>query len=100
MSKKIFDDLSNICKVIDYNNEAEITKYSQDWRRRINFKALCVVFPKNENDISLILKYCFENNIKLIPQGGNTNLVASASPSQEKNINTTSKDIILFILMM
>ena len=85
MSKKIFNDLSNICKVIDYNNEAEITKYSQDWRRRINFKALCVVFPKNENDISLILKYCFENNIKLIPQGGNTNLVASASPSREKN---------------
>ena len=43
-----------------------------------------VVFPKNENEISKILKYCFKNDIKVIPQGGNTNLVASASPSLEK----------------
>ena len=82
---EIFENLSHICKTINCNDdELEIIKYSQDWRARIKNKALCVVFPKNENEISKILKYCFKNNIKVIPQGGNTNLVASASPSLEK----------------
>ena len=82
---KIFKNLSHICKTINCNDdELEIIKYSQDWRGRIKNKALCVVFPKSENEISKILEYCFKNDIKIVPQGGNTNLVASASPSLEK----------------
>jgi FAD/FMN-containing dehydrogenase len=85
MKKKIFEDLSKICKTINYiDDESDIIKYSKDWRGRVNEKALCVVFPKNEDHISEILKYCFDNEVKVIPQGGNTNLVASASPSTEK----------------
>ena len=48
---KIFKNLSHICKTINCNDdELEIIKYSQDWRRRIKNKALCVVFPKSENE--------------------------------------------------
>ena len=90
MEKKIFENLSKISKTINYkDDEFEVVKYSKDWRGRINNKALCVVFPKNEDEISHILKFCFDKEIKIIPQGGNTNLVASASPSKEK------KEIIL-----
>ncbi len=90
MEKKIFENLSKISKTINYiDDEFEVVKYSKDWRGRINDKALCVVLPKNEDEISNILKFCFDNKIKIIPQGGNTNLVASASPSKEK------KEIIL-----
>ena len=85
MEKKIFENLSKICKTVNYIDDAsDIIKYSKDWRRRVNEKALCVVFPKNENEISKILKFSFDNEVKVIPQGGNTNLVASASPSKEK----------------
>ena len=85
MENKIFENLSKICKTINcINDELDIIKYSKDWRGRINEKALCVVFPKNEDEVSQILKFCYDNDIKVIPQGGNTNLVASASPAEEK----------------
>ena len=85
MENKIFKNLSKICKTINcVNDELDIIKYSKDWRGRINEKALCVVFPKNEDEVSKIQKLCYDNDIKAIPQGGNTNLVASASPSKEK----------------
>ena len=85
MENKIFKNLSKICKTINcVNDELDVIKYSKDWRGRINEKALCVVFPKNQDEVSKILKFCYDNDIKVIPQGGNTNLVASASPSKEK----------------
>ena len=85
MENKIFKNLSKICKTINcIDDELDIIKYSKDWRGRINEKALCVVFPKNEDEVSKILKFCYDNEVKVIPQGGNTNLVASASPSKEK----------------
>ena len=85
MENKIFENLAKICKTINcIDNELDIIKYSKDWRGRINDKALCVVFPKNEYEISKILKFCYDNEVKVIPQGGNTNLVASASPTKEK----------------
>ena len=85
MENKIIKNLSKICKTINcVNDELDIIKYSKDWRGRINEKALCVVFPKNQDEVSKILKFCYDNELKVIPQGGNTNLVASASPSKEK----------------
>jgi len=48
---------------------------------------LCVVFPKSNNDVSKLLKYANSNNLKVIPQGGNTSLVAGSSPTEnEKEI--------------
>ena len=78
MSK--IENLKKICHLVKIeDDESLIKKYSLDWRKRIYNKALCVVFPKNEEEVSRILKFCNKNNLKVVPQGGNTNLVASAS---------------------
>src|SRR6056300_85097 len=83
MSK--IENLKKICHLVKIeDDESLIKKYSLDWRKRIYNKALCVVFPKNEEEVSRILKFCNKNNLKVVPQGGNTNLVASASPSLDK----------------
>ena len=83
MSK--IENLKKICHLVKIEDDENlIKKYSLDWRKRIYNKALCVVFPKNEEEVSRILKFCNKNNLKVVPQGGNTNLVASASPSLDK----------------
>ena len=43
-----------------------------------------VAFPKSTNEVSKIVKFASENNLKLIPQGGNTGLVGGTSPTKNK----------------
>ena len=47
-----------------------------------------VVAPKNEKEVSQILKLCFENNIPVMPRGAGTSLSGGAIPL-EKSISLT-----------
>ena len=60
----------------------ELTKYNKDWRGFYNFKSICAVFPKSSKEISKILNFCFTNNIKVVPQSGNTSLTGASVPSK------------------
>jgi len=76
--------------------EKELSKYNNDWRGFYSFKSICVVFPKSANEISKILKFCFTNNIKVVPQGGNTSLTGASVPSKNNyeiiiNLNKMNK---------
>ncbi len=75
------DELNSICKIVSNYSDPELVKsYSSDWRNRYSKQALCVAFPKNENEISELLIFCNKNKISVIPQGGNTGLVGGTSP--------------------
>lgn len=63
-------------------NEKELSKYNIDWRGFYNFKSICVIFPKSAKEISKILNFCFINNIKVVPQSGNTSLTGASVPSK------------------
>ena len=67
---------------IIYNNK-ELSKYNKDWRGFYNYKSICLVFPSSKNEISKILKFCFSNNIKVVPQAGNTSLTGASVPSKD-----------------
>lgn len=62
--------------------------YTTDWLK--HYKGGSVVcFPRSTEDISKILKYCNDNNIGVVPQGGNTGLVGgSVGVSNELIIST------------
>ena len=96
---KIFDKLTLI--VGEKNiliEQKELIKYSEDWRGFYNNKSLCVVFPINTKTLKEIVIFCFENDIKIVPQGGNTSLTGASVPtykSQEIIINF-SKIFIFF----
>ena len=68
-------------KDIISNNE-ELSKYNKDWRGFYNYKSICIVFPNTKIEISKILKLCFSNNIKVVPQAGNTSLTGASVPSK------------------
>ena len=68
--------LSPSTKIITENDIVDFQKYTIDWTRKfISDKVFCVVFPVSTNEVSKVLRYCNENNLAVIPQGGNTGLV-------------------------
>ena len=98
---KLFDKLILIVGEKNILTEQkELTKYSKDWRGFYNNKSLCVVFPTNTKILKEVAIFCFENNIKIVPQGGNTSLTGASVPtyqSQEIIINFSKMNKILEI---
>ena len=64
------------------SNNKELSKYNKDWRGFYNYKSICIVFPNSKIEVSKILKLCFSNNIKVVPQAGNTSLTGASVPSK------------------
>ena len=98
---KIFDKLTLIVGEKNILTEQKVlTKYNKDWRGFYNNKSLCVVFPINTKTLKEIVIFCFENDIKIVPQGGNTSLTGASVPtykSQEIIINFSKMNKILEI---
>ena len=44
---------------------------------------LVVVMPENTQEVSNILKFCHEENIKVVPRGAGTGLSGGALPLQD-----------------
>ena len=51
-----------------------------DWRGSIVGTAAVVVRPANTEEVSKVVKLCFDNGIAIVPQGGNTGLMGGATP--------------------
>jgi FAD/FMN-containing dehydrogenase len=60
----------------------------KEWRDRIKGETPLLLLPSNTQEVSLILSYCYEHNIPVTPQGGNTGLVGGQIPQGEILIST------------
>ena len=49
-------------------------------------KATTVLKPKTTEEVSDIMKWCWENRIGVVPQGGNTGLVGGSVPLENELI--------------
>lgn len=98
---KVFDQLTSIVGIKNILTEKkELIKYNKDWRGFYNNKSLCVLFPINTQILKKIVIFCFENNLKIVPQGGNTSLTGASVPTyqnQEIIINFSKMNKILEI---
>lgn len=45
--------------------------------------------PKSTEEVSKIMKYCYEQRIAVVPQGGNTGLVGGSTPVYDEVILST-----------
>ncbi len=52
---------------------------------------LLVVLPRTTDEVSRVLKYCFENNLKVIPRGAGTSLCGGALPAEDAVVICISK---------
>ncbi len=83
---KHLDALKTIAGDKGYSdNQSEIAPYIEEPRSKFFGKTSLVLFPDNTETVSRILSYCYQNNIKIVPQGGNTGLVGGSIPDQTGN---------------
>lgn len=61
---------------------SDMAAYMAEPRELFHGKARCVVLPASTAEVSAIARLCFENNIAIVPQGGNTGLVGGQIPGQ------------------
>ncbi|MDA3945852.1 MAG: FAD-binding protein [Helicobacteraceae bacterium] len=64
-----------------YSDKAHMIAYSYD-ATRAHFEPDAVLFPRNEEDVSAILKYCNEHHIVLVPRGAGSGFTGGALPSK------------------
>ena len=76
ISKKNIDELKSICGEGCWVEDIEKKKqYLSEQRGYYKSSSQIVLKPDSTKMISNIMKYCSENNIPVVPQGGNTGLV-------------------------
>lgn len=64
----------------------ELQSYNQDWMAKYSGNAPLVLRPRSTEEVSKIVAYCWQNNIAITPQGGNTGLVGGSVPTHDEVI--------------
>ncbi|QOU18707.1 hypothetical protein BRETT_001775 [Brettanomyces bruxellensis] len=72
--KKVLGDKQVITDV------EELEKYNVDWMAKYRGQSRVALRPKTVQEVSKVVKYCNENMIAIVPQGGNTGLVGGSVP--------------------
>src|SRR5438270_7531282 len=54
--------------------------FVRDWRGMLVGTAAVVVRPGTTEEVSRVVKLCFDNGIAIVPQGGNTGLMGGGTP--------------------
>lgn len=65
---------------------ADLDQYNNDWMGKYHGTSSTVLKPKSTKEVSDIVKYCWENRIGVVPQGGNTGLVGGSVPIKDELI--------------
>ena len=55
--------------------------FETDWRGIARHAALCVVLPDSAAQVAAVVKCCADAGVGIVPQGGNTGLVAGGVPA-------------------
>jgi glycolate oxidase len=80
IEKKDLENLENIVgKENIYSDKAHLIAYSYD-ATRTRFEPDAVVFPRHEEDVSAILKYCNEKKIAIVPRGAGSGFTGGSLP--------------------
>lgn len=80
--------------VIDgVNSDAtsDLEPFNSDWMRKYKGHTKLVLKPKSTEEVGLILKYCNENMLAIVPQGGNTGLVGGSVPVHDEIVVSMSR---------
>jgi len=81
---KYFRDLlgsdSAIIDGVSKDASDDIEAFNSDWMRKFRGHTKLVLKPSSTEEVSKILKYCNDNMLAVVPQGGNTGLVGGSVP--------------------
>ena len=58
----------------------DIAPFVTDWRKRYTGLPLAVALPASTAEVAALVRLCAEENIAIVPQGGNTSTCGAATP--------------------
>jgi FAD/FMN-containing dehydrogenase len=61
----------------------EIEPWVLDWRGRVHGAAPAIVAPSSTEEVAEVVRLAAEHRVPLVPQGGNTSMVAGATPPRD-----------------
>jgi FAD/FMN-containing dehydrogenase len=62
---------------------AAMAPWLEDWRKRYRGSAAAMLSPATTEEVAQIVRLCASERVALVPQGGNTSMVAGATPDRE-----------------
>ena len=69
---------------------SDLDQFNSDWMGRYKGQSCVILKPRSTDEVSRIMKHCWERRIGVVPQGGNTGLVGSSL------VRSRSKVLIFF----
>ncbi|MBC8304262.1 MAG: FAD-binding protein, partial [Pelagibacterales bacterium] len=89
------DIIKKITNVVD---ESSIIKgddlksrFYHIWKTDISLESLCLVLPRNTQQVSEIMKICYANNQEVVIHGGLTNLVGATKSNNSQIVISLEK---------
>lgn len=63
--------------------DEDVRGYTEDWRGRLQGRALCVALPSSTAEVAAIVTHCAAHRVPVLAQGGNTSLCGGAVPEAQ-----------------
>lgn len=77
---------SSVLSTLDGSATGEdLVGYNDDWMNKYHGKSPIVVKPRDTEEVSKVVQYCYANDIAVVPQAGNTGLVGESVQSVRSN---------------
>jgi len=92
---KFFKDLlgaeSAVIDGVSIDASDDLEPFNSDWMRKYRGHTKVVLKPRTTEEVSRILKYCNDNMLAVVPQGGNSGLVGGSVPVFDEIVINTSR---------
>ena len=89
------DIIKKITKVVDESSiitgEDLKSRFYHIWKTDISLESICVVLPRNTEQVSEIMKICYNNDQEVVIHGGLTNLVGSTKTNNSQIVISLEK---------
>lgn len=69
----------------------DLEPFNSDWMRKYKGHTKLVVKPRSTDEVSQVLKYCNDNVLAVVPQGGNSGLVGGSVPVYDEIVISMSR---------
>ncbi|OAL38185.1 hypothetical protein AYO20_02637 [Fonsecaea nubica] len=69
----------------------DLEAFNTDWMRKYRGHTKLVLRPKSTEEVSKVLKYCNDNKLAVVPQGGNSGLVGGSVPVFDEIVISLSR---------
>ena len=82
------NQLRKICPSNFISEKKDLYVYAHDTSQNPNevILPLCVVFPRNTKEVANVCRFCYENNIKIVPRAQGTNHCGGTRPVENSII--------------